>query len=219
MKIDHFVPPSVVLQAQLLLIALQQGFSPEVDLQQRALNFFANDLLIRVYPPVRVVVNAIDLPRLCDGLATHPLQFALQVFLFGTNAMFEAAGKRPPGPAAQKAPIAGVAKFLACLADEVISRDQKVFQRIRVLAQQAGYGVDAATVNRLEAIYFLVARAMKKIWRLDLEAVQPYDRDFARTYLYPYRKHYRAPVARCLQISGVWQRLLALDENVPPSEA
>ena len=53
---------------------------------------------------------------------------------------------------------------------------------------------------------------MKKTWGFDVEAVQPYDRDFARTYLYPYKDQdlYRALVARCMEVPGVWQRLLGL---------
>ena len=72
--------------------------------------------------------------------------------------------------------------------------------------------MEAASVGTIEAIYFLIVRAMKKTWGFDVEAVQPYDRDFARTYLYPYKDQdlYRALVARCMEVPGVWQRLLGL---------
>ena len=101
--------------------------------------------------------------------------------------------------------------MLACLAHEVLSRDQKVFRRVQTLAHEgADYGAAAAAVGMIEAVHFLVVRAMKKTWGFDVEAIQPFDRNFARTYLYPYKDQYRGLVTRCLKVPGVWQRLLGL---------
>ena len=214
LQLGHLIPQQAFTpegRPQLLLMALEQGFSPDRDLQRRALNYIANDLLLRPYPRLRVVFNAAELPRVLNALAAHPLQFVLQVFLGGTNQMFVAARKQPRGPAAKIAPIAAIIRLLACLADEVISRDQEVFQRIQALAhQEGGYGVNAMSVTKLEALYFLVGREMKKTWGYAVEDVQPYDRNFARTYLYPYKAQYRAVVARCFEVPGIWQRLLGL---------
>jgi len=185
------------------------GYSADLNLQRKALRFFSKELLLRPYAPVRVVFNAADLSRLGDGLTTHPLQFVLQVFLEGISPLFRAAEKQPRGPAARAAPMYTSIRLLACLAHEVFSRNPGVFQRVQELAHRQ-YGVDAMSVTKAEGIYFLVAKAMKKTWGYDVEAVQPDNQDFVRTYLHPYRVQYRSLVARCLEVPGIWQRLLGL---------
>ena len=201
---------TVESQASLLHAMLEFGYSPDLALQRKALGFFAKDLLVRSYPPVRIVFNATDLPRLSAGLLAHPLQFVLQVFVHGTSRLLKSAGKQPRGLSAQTASFTEIIRFLACLADELFSRNFEALQRVQALAHAAGYGDNATAVTKLEAIYFLVAKVMNKTWGYDVEAVQEYDRDFARTYLYPYREQYRAAVSRCFDVPGIWQRLLGL---------
>lgn len=207
----HAPPLSIESQLHHLLRALKQGCAPDPALQRRALGYFTTDVEVRRYPPLRIAFNATDLPKLRDGIAAHPLQFVIQVLLGGTIQIIQKAGKQPRGPKARIAPMAAIIRLLACLADEVISHDAKMFRRIQVRAhQEAQYGSDARSVSKLQAIHFVVTRAVQQRWRFDVEAIQPYPEDFARTYLYPYKTEYAALVARCLEIPGVWQRLLAL---------
>jgi len=207
-------PHDVTEQAQRLGRALEDGCSPDPDVQRSSLNYFVDDGLSRGQSSVRIVFKANDLGRL-NGIAVSPLQCVLQIFLV-TASMVKAARKQPRGRAARLRHLPRLIQFLTCLADEMMSRSPELFSALQQLAHsQASYGVEAASVTRLESIYFVVARALQTAWDYDLEEIQQFPGDFARTYLYPYKEAYRATVARCLEVPCAPARLLALEDVSP----
>src|SRR5206468_802030 len=123
-----------------------------------------------------------------------PLPCALQIF-FVTASMVKAARKQPRGRAVRLRNLPRLIQFLACLANEMMSRSPELFSALQQLAHSQGsYGVDPVSVTRLECIYFVVARALHTAWDYDLEEIQAFPNDFARTYLYPYKEAYRTTV-------------------------
>jgi hypothetical protein len=204
-------PRDVMEQARRLGVALTDGCSPDPEVQRRSLNYFVSDVLARGQSSVRIVFKVNDVGRL-NGIAVSPLQCVLQIFLI-TASMVKLAGNQPRGRAARLHHLPRLIQFLACLADELMSRSPELFSAIQHLAHsEAAYGVDPASVTRLECIYFVVARALQTAWNYELEEIQQFPSDFARTYLYPYKEAYRTTVARCLEIPRAPQRLLALGD-------
>src|SRR5437870_1826936 len=69
----------VTEQARRLGRALEDGCSPDVDVQRRSLNYFVGDVLSRGQSSMQIVFKANDLGRL-NGIAVSPLPCALQIF-------------------------------------------------------------------------------------------------------------------------------------------
>ena len=163
--------------------ALALGMSPSPRAQCRALRWFATHLLTFGFPPFRILVNHADLTRLRVGLEAHPLQFVLQVWLWGTGPLLRLAPPQPRGRQRRTAESAPLIGFLACVADELLGQRGSDLEKIKAMARQAGWLTEA----RLGLIHFLVERALPQLGVQTLDLAQTDHLQFARTYLYPYR--------------------------------
>jgi len=208
LKVDNY-PLAVESQALLALMALEQGCSPDRDLQSRALKYFANDALIRKYPSVRLTFKATQLASLAEFVAAEPLSFVLQVFLGALAPLFGLAGRQPRGPSAKAAAIHSILHFLACLADELLSRAPETFRKVQLMADaEPQHGMSAEAVgNKLDAIYFLVDRTVRSRFGYTVELDV---RDFVRRYLYARSKRYREIARQTLDVPGYSKSVFGL---------